>query len=229
MSYRKVLTWPNPQLRKKSLEVEDFGDSLSTAVNDMIDTLRVELGAGLAAPQVGIFKRVVILDCSMFGIKNPDPQEGINSSLLVLINPVLELGAEYVEWKEACLSVPGEEGIVKRSKNIEIKYDDMKGAIKNLCLGWPLSGGIQHECDHLDGRLYIDLLSRWDKDRINTRMKKRLKEKKRMKNDLSLERKIEKAGYYSLEEYRKMTHGTGKKKKKNTKNPGKSFGKKKKK
>jgi peptide deformylase len=228
MAYRKVLTWPDSTLRRKSKRVSDFDDTLISLVCDLTDTLRVEIGAGLAAPQIGISQRVVILDCGTFGSKNPCPQEGWDSSLLILVNPELTLGEKCIEWKEACLSVPGEEGRVERSETVDLKFQDLKGALKTCSLTWPLSGGVQHECDHLDGRLYIDLLSRWDRDRINVRAKKRLKDKKRIKKDLALERKIEKAGYYSLEEYKKMTHGTGKKKKKNTKKPGKSFGKKKK-
>jgi len=159
MVYRNVLKWPNELLTEISHEVTTFDDSLQTLVNDMFDTLNVELGAGIAAPQIGVQKRVILLKCDSFDYENCDPYEK-DPSILVAVNPVLELSDERRVWQEVCLSVPLVKGTVSRFRDAYMTYQDMHGNKKKLRTGWPLSGALQHECDHLDGILFLDRMPR---------------------------------------------------------------------
>ena len=104
MVARRVLQWPNPALRKKSSVVSTFDSSLKSTVSDLCDTLDVKFGAGLAAPQIGVHERVVVIKCSSFDCENPTP--GCDDDVWVLVNPVLDCSKEKTSWKEACLSVP---------------------------------------------------------------------------------------------------------------------------
>lgn len=178
MTYRKVLHHPNPNLKLSSASVESFDSDLETLVKDMIDTCNVELGVGLAAPQIGIKKRVVVIKPAAFNSENPEPNE-YNNDYLVLVNPSLQVSGESVSWKEGCLSVPGVVGDVERKTEVYIKYDNLKGEEQEFKCGWPFSGGLQHECDHLDGVLFIDKMSRFKRNRLLKKAKKRELKKQR--------------------------------------------------
>tara|TARA_R110002060_G_scaffold44851_5_gene56219 strand:- start:1061 stop:1699 length:639 start_codon:yes stop_codon:yes gene_type:complete len=155
MAYHTLLKFPDPRLKEVSSTVKEFDVELVGCVNDLYDTLNVEFGAGIAAPQIGRLVRVVLVKCSSFGELSPDPYE-LDEDILVLINPVIGLLGNKVRWSEACLSVPDTSGEVYRSSSINVKYQDIGGIYHELSVGWPLAGAIQHECDHLDGVLYID-------------------------------------------------------------------------
>ena len=163
---RTILEHPNKKLRKKSDPIFSIDESTNQLAIDLIDTCNIMFGAGLAAPQIGINKRMVVIKPSNFDFANPDPA-AYNPDYLVLINPVLDIGEEEVEWKEACLSLPGASGKVKRSKNASVTYLDLEGNTKKIDAPWPFSGGLQHEIDHLDGILYIH---RQDKRRSRSTM-----------------------------------------------------------
>jgi len=150
---RKILSWPNKKLRSISEPVENCDDVLGL-IKDLIDTCNVAMGAGLAAPQIGIAQQVVVIKPKVFGIDNPDPSS-YNSDYMVMINPKWEPQGESVEWKEACLSLPNIEAKVSRKENCLLKYTDESGKEKRMIAEWPFSGGIQHECDHLLGKLFI--------------------------------------------------------------------------
>ena len=180
MTCRTILTYPHRSLVTKSEPVYEFGDETTSVVQDLIDTLEVNGGVGLAAPQVNILKRVVVVksDVSAFyEFENPDPCE-LNPAYLVLINPKLQLSGDEVSWEEACLSVPGYSGRVKRSTDARVEYQNIKGEKCVLDAGWPASGAIQHECDHLDGILYIRRLGWYSRQAIEKKIRKR---KKRLK------------------------------------------------
>ena len=142
MAIRKIVTSEDPILRKTSRKVEKFDDKLFALLDDMKDTLKKAEGAGLAAVQVGILRRVVLVD--------------VGDGLLELINPeIIETKGE-IEDTEGCLSVPGEWGLVKRPEYVRIKAQDRRGVWKRY-EGTDLKARcFCHEIDHLDGIIYTD-------------------------------------------------------------------------
>lgn len=142
MAIRKIVTAEDPVLRKTSRRVEKFDERLWTLLDDMNDTLKKAEGAGLAAVQVGILKRAVLVD--------------VGDGLLELINPeIIETRGE-VEDTEGCLSVPGEWGLVKRPEYVKIKAQDRRG-VWHRYEGTDLKARcFCHEIDHLDGIIYTD-------------------------------------------------------------------------
>jgi len=159
MTYRKVVKWPNRSVLTECSPVKDFSDDLKSLVIDMIDTCNVDNGIGLAANQIGVQKRVVVIKPTSFGFENGDPCE-YNSDFMVLINPKLKNSEDVQPWREACLSLPGIEGKVERYSSTHVNYVNLNGEAKELVAEWPFSGGIQHECDHLEGKLFVSKMSR---------------------------------------------------------------------
>ena len=184
--FRKVIIHPNAKLRAPNSLVENVED-VQELIIDLIDTCNVEMGAGLAAPQIGINKQVVVIKPKVFGKENPDPSS-YNDEYMVIINPQLENTGEVINWKEGCLSLPDLVGKVDRKETTLLKYTDQKGETKRLIAEWPFSGGIQHECDHLEGKLFIH---RMDKkkaafliDRARRKKRKEMIKAKRAKRAL---------------------------------------------
>lgn len=148
MAIRKIRIDEDPILRKKSKIVTNYNDRLKTLIDDMYETMDVAYGVGLAAPQIGILKRLIVVD-------NRDENEE-NGMRFYMINPqIIEKEGEEVSM-EGCLSVPGKQGKVKRAKNIKVKYNDLDGNEKFIEAEDFLARIIQHETDHLDGILYTD-------------------------------------------------------------------------
>ena len=152
MAVRSVLKMGNPLLLQRSEEVKEFGTpELDALIGDLFDTMAAESGAGLAAPQIGVLKRVVI-----FGVaRNPRYPDVEEVPTTVLINPVIQpIGRQMEEDWEGCLSVPGLRGLVPRY--VEIRYSGFTEKGKRI--EREVSGFharvVQHECDHLDGILY---------------------------------------------------------------------------
>jgi len=182
--YRKILVWPDRRLKAQNESIENVEDE-KELIKDLIDTCNVQMGAGLAAPQIGVNKQVTVIKPKVFGVENPDPSE-YNSDFMVIINPVLENTGEDIKWKEACLSIPDIDCMVFRKETTLIKYTSELGEEKRLIAEWPFSGGLQHECDHLEGKLFIHrldkrkaafLLERWRKKE----RKQRIKEKRELR------------------------------------------------
>ena len=152
MAVRRVLKMGEPLLYEKAVPVTQFGTpELDVLIADMFDTMGALNGAGLAAPQIGVSKRVVI-----FGFEaNPRYPDAEPVPTTVLINPVIEpLGDDTEEGWEGCLSVPGLRGLVSRHRNIRYSgYDQQGQAIDRTVSGFH-ARVVQHECDHLDGILY---------------------------------------------------------------------------
>lgn len=146
MAIRQIVTSEDPILRKTSRRVEKFDEKLCTLLDDMRDTLKKAEGAGLAAVQVGILRRVVLVD--------------VGDGLLELINPeIIETKGE-IEDTEGCLSVPGEWGLVKRPEYVKIKAQDRRGVWKRY-EGTDLKARcFCHEIDHLDGIIYTDKVTK---------------------------------------------------------------------
>ena len=176
--FRTILVWPDKKLREKNEAIVDVSAE-KDLIKDLIDTCNVAMGAGLAAPQIGINKKVVVIKPKVFNTENPDPSE-YNPDYMVIINPTLENTGDDVKWKEACLSIPEIDAHVVRKEITLLRYTSESGEEKKLIAEWPFSGGIQHECDHLEGKLFIHrmdkkkaafLLDRWRRKKRKERIK----------------------------------------------------------
>lgn len=178
-----IFTFPSPCLTKISEPVTTFDESLEKLCKDMLYTMYHSPGIGLAAPQIGINKRIFVIDLNYDReeVTRADGQEDFNYSNfcpLILINPEIKLLNGEIVYEEGCLSVPGVYEEVKRVEHIEVTYQDLKGQPKSLCATGLLSVCLQHENDHLNGILFIEKLSFIKKDLVKKRL---LKEKKRKK------------------------------------------------
>ena len=158
MPYRTIKQWPNKCL-EASAETASIQEIKEISV-DLIDTLRVAVGAGLAAPQINISKRVLVIDTSRFESVNPDQEKG-DENFWVIANPKMSNLQGEFEWKEACLSVPLVACFVKRSETLTLEYDDINGESNVIDLTPPLSLAVQHEVDHLDGKTILNRISRF--------------------------------------------------------------------
>lgn len=193
--FRKILVHPNKRLRLACSHVDNI-DNIQDLIKDLIDTCNVEMGAGLAAPQIGISKMVAVIKPKVFGKENTDPSN-YNPDYMVLINPELSSHGDAIEWKESCLSIPGVSGKVSRKETTLIKYTSETGEQKKLIAEWPLSGGLQHECDHLKGIMYIHRMDKRKAARVleSKRRKERkakIIEKKRIRRELGIGKGVRK-------------------------------------
>ena len=172
MTIRKILTIPDPLLRKKSLSVEKVDKEIRNLMDDMISTMYDAPGIGLAAVQIGVPKRVVVMDLS----KNPDRKKP-----MYFINPeIIWKSNVNSSYEEGCLSIPNQFAKVERPDKCHIKYLDYEGNEKKLEAEGLLSTCIQHEIDHLNGVLFIDYLSKLKKDMIIKKLVKHKKEIERI-------------------------------------------------
>lgn len=168
MAVRPILTVGHPLLRERSREVgpeELAGPEMQQLIDDLIDTMRAANGAGIAAPQIGEPVRITTIEVNQnprYPYKPPIP-------LTVVVNPVIEpLDEELVEINEGCLSVPNLRGNVLRHVNVRVRYLDRHGVAHDEVRRGLTAGTFQHECDHLDGLLFLDrvhdstTLTTWD-------------------------------------------------------------------
>ena len=164
MALRQILTEPNRILRQKSLKVEKVDEELQMLMNDMTETMYAAPGIGLAAIQVGVPKRVIVIDISQKeGIKNP----------MYFINPEIIIKSKNNSiYEEGCLSVPGQFAEIERPENCHVKYLDYYGQPKEIKAKGMLATCIQHEMDHLEGILFIDYLSKLKKTMIIKKLSK---------------------------------------------------------
>jgi peptide deformylase len=149
------VTTPAPVLREKSRKVQTFDDDLNSLIDDMVETMRAAPGVGLAAPQVGVSQRVIVVE---YAEGSDDPESPDKPpKLYILVNPkITRQSREIEEGNEACLSIPGYFGEVPRPDSITVEGMDRHGKkLKFKAKHW-LSRIIQHEIDHLDGVLFID-------------------------------------------------------------------------
>ncbi len=151
MAIRELTTFPNDVLRKRAAEVTEFDSELKTLIEDMVETMRVAPGVGLAAPQIGVSKRVIVVE---FGHED---DETVPNQLFVVINPeIVKQSNDKVSGIEGCLSVPGVVGEVDRARVVTVQGQDPDGKrIKIRAQGW-LARIFQHEIDHINGMLYTD-------------------------------------------------------------------------
>ena len=172
MTIRKILTEPDPFLRQKSKKVERVDDETRSLMNDMLETMYDAPGIGLAAIQIGIPKRIIVLDIS----KDPKKKKP-----MYFINPEkIYTSEDQATYEEGCLSVPGQFAEIDRPDKCHIKYLDYNGNAKELKAEGLLATCIQHEMDHLEGILFIDYLSKLKRSMITKKLSKQKKELERI-------------------------------------------------
>ena len=164
MALLKILEVPNPLLKKKSAPVAEVTDDLRKLMDNMLETMYDAPGVGLAAPQVGILKRVVVIDVT----RDNEPKHPYK-----MINPVITGHSETtLMHEEGCLSVPEQYAPVERYETVTVEYTDENGKKQTLSADGLLAICIQHELEHLEGKLFIDHLSKVKRDIIVRRVEK---------------------------------------------------------
>ena len=173
MAIQKILTEPNKILREKSLRVENVDKDIQRLMDDMLETLYAAPGIGLAAIQVGVAKRVIVMDISRDRDKDKEPKK----NPMYFVNPEIVWKSEdKFTYEEGCLSVPNQFAEIDRPKQCHVKYLDYNGHPQKLKANGLLSTCIQHEIDHLEGILFIDYLSKLKKEMIIKKLSKQTKE-----------------------------------------------------
>ena len=167
MALREILTEPNAILREKSLNVDMVDKDLQKLMDDMLETMYAAPGIGLAAIQIGIPKRVIILDI--------DQKEGKKNPMFFVNPEIIEKSENSSTYEEGCLSVPGQFAEITRPEKCFIKYLDYYGQKKEIKAEGMLATCIQHEMDHLEGILFIDYLSKLKRTMIVKKLSKQKK------------------------------------------------------
>ncbi len=162
MAILNILEFPDPRLRTLAKPVTVFDEALSQLIDDMFETMYAAQGIGLAATQINVHLRVVVMDLSE---DKSEPR--------IFINPEFESLTEQMDqYQEGCLSVPGFYENVDRPQKVKIKAQDRDGSSYELIAEGLLAVCIQHECDHLNGKLFVDYLSNLKRDRIRKKLEK---------------------------------------------------------
>jgi len=161
MAVLEILEFPDPRLRTRAQPVTSVDDDLRKLVDDMFETMYDAPGIGLAATQVNVHKRIIVVDVS----ENRDEPHAF-------INPELSLSGEIVETEEGCLSVPGFYEPVTRYEKAFVRALNPAGDAIELALEGMLAICVQHECDHLEGKLFVDYLSNLKRTRIRRKLEK---------------------------------------------------------
>ena len=163
MAIRKILKFPDQDLRIKAKPVESFDDELKTLTDDMFETMHSVNGIGLAATQIGVAKQVAVIDIS------PEKNEP-----LVIINPKIQIldPSKKEDYDEGCLSVPGFFETISRPSDIKLSYQDLNGKKQEIKPEGLLTKVVQHELDHLNGRLFVDHISELKRRRIRNKIVK---------------------------------------------------------
>jgi len=163
----EIVKYGDPVLQQRAAEVTEFDEKLKKLVDDMFETMYVAPGVGLAAPQVGLLKRLFVMDCT----------SGRDATRKVaLINPVIELEEGEQTGDEGCLSFPGIAFAVTRAKRVVVRAQDLDGSPFTLDLMDLEARCVSHETDHLDGELFINYLSPLKRDLVKRKIKKRVRQ-----------------------------------------------------
>ncbi len=170
MSILKIITAPDPLLLKTSAIVETVNEDIKTLATNMIDTMYHSAGIGLAAVQVGVLKRIIVVDVDYRLDKHGN---AINKNPCIYVNPVINYSTQKLkDYNEGCLSVPDEHVVVTRPAEIELEYNDLDGVKQNLKASGLLATCIQHEIDHLNGKTIISYASALKQNMMLKRLKK---------------------------------------------------------
>ena len=164
MPIKKILMYPDPRLLKQSVNIKNIDAEVKAIAEDLVDTMYSAEGVGLAAPQIGINKRIFVMDCN-------DEQE--KKEYVIAINPeVKSFSDELKTYKEGCLSIPEITEEVVRPEKVNVSYEDLSGKLKTEKLEGLWATCFQHELDHLNGKLFIDYLKPIKKILIKNKIKK---------------------------------------------------------
>ncbi len=170
---RDILIHPDPRLKKACAPVADLSDELRKLADDMLETMYDAPGIGLAAPQVGVLSRLIVLDC----VK----EEGAKPRPLVMFNPeVVSASEETSVYEEGCLSIPEQYADVTRPAEVEVQWIDRNGVVQREGFDGLWATCVQHEIDHLNGKLFIDYLGPMKRQMITRRMQKLKRERARV-------------------------------------------------
>ena len=179
MALRQILTEPNKILREKSLPVELVDQDLQKLMDDMLETMYAAPGIGLAAIQIGVPKRVIVMDIGLRDKSESSNNDNANENKKEKKNPMYFVNPEIITkskdnsiYEEGCLSVPGQFAEIERSKECLIKYLDYHGQPKEILANGMFATCIQHEIDHLEGVLFIDYLSKLKRSMIVKKLTK---------------------------------------------------------
>ena len=168
MAKKQILTIPDPLLRKVSEPVTSVNTEVKNLMDDMLETMYAAPGIGLAAVQVGVLKRIIVIDLSKNGQKKTP---------LFIVNPQITFKSdELISYEEGCLSIPNQFAEVKRPSSCKVNFLDYNGKKREINADGLLATCVQHEVDHLNGVLFIDHLSKLKKDIIIKKTKKQVKE-----------------------------------------------------
>jgi len=171
MALKTILTAPDPRLKKKSKPVASVDAEVRQLMDDMLETMYAAPGIGLAAPQVGELRRVIVLDID---------REDVKTGPLFMANPeVIEASDEDATYEEGCLSLPEHYSDVVRPAKVKVRYLDRDGKRQEMACEGLLSTCVQHEIDHLDGILFVDHISALKRNMILRKLLKARKEKER--------------------------------------------------
>ena len=168
MAKKQIITIPNPLLRKISEPVTSVNNEEKKLMDDMLETMYAAPGIGLAAVQVGVLKRIIVIDLS---------KDGEKKTPLFIVNPQITFKSDdLISYEEGCLSIPNQFAEIKRPSSCKVNFLDYNGKKKEINADGLLATCIQHEVDHLNGILFIDHLSKLKKDLILKKTKKQIKE-----------------------------------------------------
>lgn len=166
MAKLPIVTLPDPILRQLSTPIERIDDELLTLADDMLETMYAAPGVGLAAVQVGVPRRLVVIDVA-------DEEEEEGRQPLVLFNPeIVALGPQTRVHEEGCLSIPEFRIEIERPSTLMLRYIDREGELREIDADGLLATAIQHEVNHLDGKLIVDFLSPLKRDMVVRKFKK---------------------------------------------------------
>lgn len=169
---RPILIHPDPRLKKVCVAVPDLSDDLRVLADDMLETMYAAPGIGLAAPQIGILQRLIVLDCVKEEDGEPRP--------LVMFNPeIISASDETNVYEEGCLSIPDQYAEVTRPKVVEVEWMDRDGNAQRETFDGLWATCVQHEIDHLNGKLFIDYLKPLKRQMITRKMQKLKRERAR--------------------------------------------------
>lgn len=172
MSLLPILIHPDPRLKKRADEIDEITPEIRALADDMLQTMYDAPGIGLAAPQVGVLSRIIVMDCVKDEDQPPRP--------MVLINPqVTEASEELNTYEEGCLSIPEQFADVERPAEVSVAWTDLDGSRKSEHFTGLWATCVQHEIDHLDGKLFIDYLKPLKRQMITRKMQKLKRERAR--------------------------------------------------
>ena len=164
MSNLKIIIAPDPRLLEVSKLVQVVNNDIQNLLEDMLEVMYKSNGIGLAAPQVGILKRLIVMDCS---------DKNTKKEPLKFVNPeILNLSSDKSEFEEGCLSLPTQYAKVERPSNMEVEYKDENGNKYRKSFSGIEATCLQHEIDHLNGKLFVDHISKLKKNRIIKKLEK---------------------------------------------------------